>query len=147
MESLYWLIAMILLGILEAVTVSLVSLWFAGGALAAMVASLLGAPIWLQVAVFLVVSGILLACLRPLAKRSVGEKTKTNVDSLMGQQALVTEDIDNLTAQGAIRVNGNTWTARSTNGKPIPAETRVVIDRVEGVKLYVTPVKVPTTKA
>ena len=147
MESLYWLIAMILLGILEAVTVSLVSLWFAGGALAAMVASLLGAPLWLQVAVFLVASGILLACLRPLAKRSAGARTKTNVDSLMGQQALVTEDIDNLTAQGAIRVNGNTWTARSTNGKPIPADTRVVIDRVEGVKLYVTPVKVPVTKA
>ncbi len=147
MEPLYWLIAMILLGVLEAVTISLVSLWFAGGALAAMVASLLGAPLWLQVAVFLVVSGILLACLRPLAKRSTGAKTKTNVDSLMGQQALVTEQIDNLTAQGAIRVNGNTWTARSTNGKPIPADTRVVIDRVEGVKLYVTPVKVPATKA
>ena len=147
MEPLYWLIAMILLGILEAVTVSLVSLWFAGGALAALVASLLGAPVWLQVAVFLVASGILLACLRPLAKRSVGAKTKTNVDSLMGQQALVTEDIDNLTAQGAIRVNGNTWSARSTNGNPIPANTRVVIDRVEGVKLFVTPVKVPATKA
>lgn len=147
MEPLYWLIAMILLGILEAVTVSLVSLWFAGGALAALLASLLGAPIWLQVTVFLVVSGILLACLRPLAKRSVSAKSKTNVDSLMGQQALVAEEIDNLTAQGAIRVNGVTWSARSTNGKPIPADTRVVIDRVEGVKLYVTPVKVPAAKA
>lgn len=133
-----WLGVMILFGIVEAATVTLVSLWFVGGALAAFVAALLGAPIWLQATVFVVVSAALLACLRPFVKKFVQPNTeRTNLDRIVGQTAPVTEAIDNLSATGAVKVDGKEWSARSEDGDPIEAGAVVTIVKIEGVKVIV----------
>ena len=127
--------------VLEGCTVAMVSLWFAIGAAAALVLSLLGAALWLQLVVFLAVSGVLLALLRPMMRKYV-KITRTNVDSVLGTQGLVTEDIDNVAYQGQVKLGAMTWTARSTSGAPISAGTKVVVDRVEGVKVFVSPTQV-----
>ena len=129
--------------VLEGCTVAMVSLWFAIGAAAALVLSLLGAALWLQLLAFLAVSGVLLALLRPMMRKYV-KSTKTNVDSVPGTEGLVTEDIDNVAYQGQVKLGAMTWTARSTSGASIRAGTRVRVDRVEGVKVFVSPVKVPS---
>lgn len=139
-----WLGLVILFLIAEGATVSLVSLWFAAGAVVAMFAALLGAGAWLQTGLFLVVSGALLLMLRPIARRYLVPKiTPTNVDSLVGSTGLVTEAIDNVTASGQVKLGAMEWTARSTTGENIPQGTLIRVDRIEGVKVYVTPVNVP----
>lgn len=139
-----WLGLMILFLIAEGATVSLVSLWFAAGAVVAMFAALLGAGVWLQTGLFLVVSGILLLMLRPIVRRYLVPKiTATNVDSLVGATGLVTVAIDNVTASGQVKLGAMEWTARSTTGENIPQGTLIRVDRIEGVKVYVTPVNVP----
>ncbi len=136
--SCIWLGCMILFGIVEAATVSLVSLWFVGGALGAFLASLLGAPMWLQVTVFVVVSAVLLACLRPFVKKVVQPKKEpTNFDRILGQTAPVTEKIDNIRGTGAVKVDGKEWSARSADGQPIEQDALVTIEKVEGVKVIV----------
>ena len=144
MEIAIWLGLLVLFGILEAATVALVSLWFMAGSLAALIAALFGAGLPVQVGVFLVVSALLLACLRPLVRRYVTPRiTATNADSVIGKVAVVTEAVDNIAAQGAVKVGGVVWTARSSTERPIPAGTQVRVDRIEGVKLFVTPAEVP----
>ena len=139
-----WLGLVILFLIAEGATVSLVSLWFAAGAVVAMFAALLGAGAWLQTGLFLVVSGALLLMLRPIVRRYLVPKiTATNVDSLVGSTGLVTEAIDNVTASGQVKLGAMEWTARSTTGENIPHGTLIRVDRIEGVKVYVTPVNVP----
>lgn len=139
-----WLGLVILFLIAEGATVSLVSLWFAAGAVVAMFAALLGAGIWLQTGLFLVVSGALLLMLRPIVRRYLVPKiTPTNVDSLVGATGLVTEAIDNVTASGQVKLGAMEWTARSTTGENIPQGALIRVDRIEGVKVYVTPVNVP----
>lgn len=142
MESYIWLALMVVFLVAEAATVVTVSLWFAAGALAALAASLLGAPIWLQVAVFLVVSAMLLACLRPVvSKHFTPRLTKTNIDSVIGSRGYVTADIDNISAVGTVKLGAMEWTARSASGEHIPAGTLVEVERIEGVKAFVKPVK------
>lgn len=139
-----WLGLVILFLIAEGATVSLVSLWFATGAVVAMFAALLGAGAWLQTGLFLVVSGALLLMLRPIVRRYLVPKiTPTNVDSLVGATGLVTESIDNVTASGQVKLGAMEWTARSTTGENIPQGALIRVDRIEGVKVYVTPVNVP----
>lgn len=139
-----WLGLVILFLIAEGATVSLVSLWFAAGAVVAMFAALLGAGAWLQTGLFLVVSGALLLMLRPIVRRYLVPKiTATNVDSLVGSTGLVTESIDNVTASGQVKLGAMEWTARSTTGEDIPQGALIRVDRIEGVKVYVTPVNVP----
>lgn len=139
-----WLGLVILFLIAEGATVSLVSLWFAAGAVVAMFAALLGAGAWLQTGLFLVVSGALLLMLRPIVRRYLVPKiTATNVDSLVGATGLVTEAIDNVTASGQVKLGAMEWTARSTTGENIPQGTLIRVDRIEGVKVYVTLVNVP----
>ena len=139
-----WLGLVILFLIAEGATVSLVSLWFAAGAVVAMFAALLGAGAWLQTGLFLVVSGALLLMLRPIVRRYLVPKiTPTNVDSLVGSTGLVTESIDNVTASGQVKLGAMEWTARSTTGENIPQGALIRVDRIEGVKVYVTPVNVP----
>lgn len=141
--AIIWLVLMVVFLILEASTVTMVSLWFAAGSLAALLVSLLWAPVWLQVLLFLAVSGALLALLRPLVRKHFTPKlTKTNVDAVVGSTGLVTVAIDNLEAQGWVKLGAMEWTARSTSGDPIPAGTQVRVDRIEGVKAFVTPVEV-----
>lgn len=139
-----WLGLMILFLIAEGATVSLVSLWFAAGAVVAMFAALLGAGVWLQTGLFLAVSGALLLMLRPIVRRYLVPKiTATNVDSLVGATGLVTVAIDNVTASGQVKLGAMEWTARSTTGENIPQGTLIRVDRIEGVKVYVTPANVP----
>lgn len=134
-----WLILLILFVLAEASTVAVVSLWFAAGALTAMVASLLGAQVWLQVVLFLAVSGMLLCALRPVVRKLFTPKlTRTNVDSVIGTKGLVIGDIDNTVSQGRVKLGAMEWSARSSSGEPIKAGTQVTVDRVEGVKLFVT---------
>lgn len=142
--AIVWLILLVVFLLAEAATVSMVSLWFAVSALAALLVALLGGPGWLQGTLFLVISAALLALLRPLAKRYISPKvTATNVDSVIGSTGLVTAAIDNVTAAGQVKLGAMEWTARSTSGTPIEAGTLVKVDRIEGVKVFVTPVEVP----
>lgn len=144
--AIVWLVLLILFVFVEAGTVTLVSTWFAAGALAAVIASLLGAPIWLQVTLFFVVSVLLLLALRPLLKKHLTPKiAKTNVDSVIGSAGVVTADIDNVASSGQVKLGAMEWTARSTSGEVIHAGTIVTVDKIEGVKVFVTPAEVKET--
>ena len=142
--TIWWLAALVIFAVAEAVTVNLISIWFAGGALAALIAAGLSAPLWLQIVLFLVVSGVLLALVAPWARKaSRVNSVATNADRHIGRQALVTEEINNLQESGAIRLDGVIWTARSESGEVIPAGTTITVKRIAGVKAYVDPAKVP----
>ncbi len=145
--SILWLILLVAFLVVEAACpIHLVSLWFAAGALAAALAGMLGAQLWLQVTLFLVVSLALLAALWPFTKKFLKPKiSPTNVDAAIGAQCYVTAAVDNLNAQGQIKLNGMEWTARSTTGENIPQGTLVKVDRIEGVKAFVTPVREEVT--
>ena len=137
--SFVWFGLVCLFLFMEANTVALVSAWFACGALAAMFVSLFGGWIWLQVLVFLAVSALMLACLRPFMKKHVSPKLeKTNIDAVLGATGRVITAVDNINATGQVKIGGMEWTARSTTGEPIPEGTVVQVDRIEGVKVYVT---------
>ena len=141
-----WLALLVVFLAAEAATVSLVSLWFAAGALAALLAAVAGASTAVQTVIFLAVSCVLLAALRPMVKKYIRPKiTKTNVDALVGAEGIVTEAIDNLTAQGQVKLNGVSWTARSSSGQSIAVGATIRVDRIEGVKAYVTAVQIPTS--
>ena len=136
-----WLVAMIVLLVVEGVVPGLISIWFALGALAALVSALLHAPLWLQIVWFLVVSIAALALTRPLAKKYINAKTQpTNADMLIGKECVVRESIDNVLGAGAVSVDGKVWTARTENDDiKVPEGSRAVVVRIEGVKLIVKP--------
>lgn len=137
--ALFWVGLMVFFVIAETNTVALVSLWFALGALAATIAAMFSAPLWLQIALFFGVAAVTLACLRPFLKKYIRPKiVPTNVDAVIGTTGYVTGDIDNLSAQGQVKLGGMEWSARSSNGTPIPTGTLVRVDRIEGVKVFVT---------
>ena len=143
----FWLVLLVVFLIAEAACpIHLVSIWFALGALTALLCAALGAPVWLQITLFVAVSGILLALLWPLAKKFLNPQvTATNVDSVIGSVGLVITAIDNVEAQGQVKLGGMEWTARSTSGDPIGVGTEVRVDKVEGVKVFVTPVEATVT--
>lgn len=142
MEAWIWLGLMVVFIFVEAATVATVSMWFAGGALVSMVAALLHVSVPVQVVLFFVVSGILLASLRPVLQRYfVPKLKKTNIDAVIGASGLVTEDIDNIQGKGKVKVGAMDWTARSTDDSMISAGTQIRVDRIEGVKVFVSPVK------
>ncbi len=135
----FWIIAMVVFLVIEAVTVGIVSVWFAIGALFAMVTAMLGADLWVQITVFLVVSAIALYFTRPLVKKFVNNKVEpTNADMLIGKECRVVETIDNLSGTGAVYVDGKTWTARTVDEEIIPEGQLVKAERIEGVKLIVS---------
>ena len=140
-EAIFWIAALILFVIVEAVTVGLASIWFAIGAVAALICALLRGPIWLQVVWFLAVSVATLILTRPLVKKYVnGRAVPTNADRNIGRTATVTERIDNLAGTGAVKVDALTWTARSVSDEQtIEAGTLVTIREIRGVKLLVEP--------
>ena len=142
-----WLAIMVVLLIVEAACpFHLVSIWFAAGALVAMIISMLGGELWLQIIAFCIVSGALLAGLWPFIRKFLNPHlTKTNVDSVIGTEGIVTADIDNLNAVGQVKLGGMEWTARSTSGANIPTGTRIRVDRIEGVKAFVSPAEVTET--
>lgn len=141
--TIVWLVLMVVFLLAETATVTMVSLWFAAGSLVALVATLLHAQLWLQVTLFLAVSALLLAALRPIARKHFTPRlTRTNVDAVVGSRGYVTADIDNISATGTVKLGAMEWTARSTSGSIIPKGTLVQVDKIEGVKAFVTPVKV-----
>ena len=143
--AIIWLILMIVFILMETTTVMLVSVWFAAGALVALILSLFSLPLPVQVIAFAVVSCGLLALLRPMVQKFLKPKiVKTNVDSVIGSTGPVTVAIENNTAVGQVKLGAMYWTARSTTGNPIPEGTLVRVDRVEGVKVYVSTVEVST---
>lgn len=146
MGKLIWLVLMVLFLIAEAATVTMISLWFAAGSLAALIVALLGGGWGLQIAAALIVSMALLACLRPMVRKHFTPKlTRTNVDAIVGSQGYVTADIDNISATGTVKLGAMEWTARSANGDPIPKGTLVKVEKIEGVKAFVTAVEVEAT--
>lgn len=138
--AIVWFVLTVVFIFIEASTIAVVSSWFAVGSLTAMIVSLLGGPLWLQAVVFLVVSAGLLLLLRPIVKKHFTPKlTKTNVDSVIGSTGLVTVEIQNTQAVGQVKLGAMEWTARSTSGDVVPVGTLVKVDRVEGVKVFVSP--------
>lgn len=144
MQKVVWLVLLLLFAVGEAVSVGLTSIWFAAGALAALVAALLGWALWIQIALFLVVSLLCLLAVRPLARRHLNDKIEpTNADRVIGAEAQVTQDIDNIHGKGAVIIRGMTWSARSQDDSPILTGTLVRVLRIEGVKVFVEPIAAP----
>ena len=144
--ALIWLGLTVAFLVAEAATVTVVALWFAAGALAAMAAALLGGGIFLQTGVFLAVSAVALTALRPLVRKYLTPKlTATNIDSVIGSVGIVTGTIDNLTATGQVKLNGMEWSARSSSGQTLEVGTKVRVDKIEGVKVFVSPAEVSAT--
>lgn len=138
-----WLALLVVFILIEVGTVSMVSAWFAAGALAALIAGLCGAELWLQIVLFAVISTALLLALRPLAKKYFTPRlTKTNVDAVVGSEGLVIERIDNVTSSGRVKLAHMEWSARSTSGDVLEPGTRIRVDKIEGVKVFVTPLEV-----
>ncbi|MBQ8822938.1 MAG: NfeD family protein [Lachnospiraceae bacterium] len=139
-----WLILLVVFLVVEASTMGLTTIWFAGGALVAFLAAIIHAPIWLQVVLFLAVSLLLLFYTRPIAKKYFNQKiTKTNVDTVIGQNAIVIEEIDNLQGKGRVILSGQEWSARSVEENGVIAEGAVVeVEAVSGVKLMVREEKI-----
>lgn len=136
--SIMWLVILVVCLVVEVCTLGLASIWFAGGALLALIISLIGGPWWLQLLLFLMVSIVLLVFTRPIATKYFNKnRTKTNVESVVGKQAIVTLKIDNLMGQGQIVTDGMEWTARSLDSTVIEEGTVVVIEKIEGVKAIV----------
>ena len=138
-EALFWLGLVIVLLLIEALTMGLTTIWFAGGALLSFIVALVGGPIPLQVGAFIIVSMILLIFTRPAAAKFMNRRIeKTNVDSMIGRNAVVTERVDNLQGTGRVQVSGADWTARSSRESLIlEKDTVVKILKVDGVKLIV----------
>ena len=136
-----WLVLLILFIVAELATMGLTTIWFAGGALIAAIAAAMHAPLVLQVALFLVVSIVLLFFTRPIAVKYFNkDRVRTNVESMIGRQAIVTSEINNLEGVGQVTVSGQEWSARSRNeAQKIPVGTVVVVCAVSGVKLIVEP--------
>lgn len=125
--------------VIELITVGMVSIWFFAGAAASLIAAALGAPIWLQTALFLLVSGVCLAILYPRLKHLVGRNRQpTNADMVLGKTCVVTRRIDNLAGTGAVSVDGKTWTARTAKGETVEEGALVRAEQIQGVKLIVT---------
>lgn len=138
MDGIVWLLLLIVLLIIEIITLGLTTIWFAGGALVAFVASLLGAGQFVQIILFLVVSLVMLAGTRPFAVKYINkDRTKTNAESLVGSIGIVTEDIDNVKAIGTVMLQGQEWTARANDNTTISRDKIVVVKEIQGVKLMV----------
>ena len=136
---LVWVILLVVFVVVEVLTMGLTTIWFAGGALAAAATAALHLPSYVQIATFIVVSGLLIFFTRPIAVRYFNkDRIKTNAESIVGKKAIVTATIDNLKAVGQVTVNGMEWSARSTADTVVIPEGAVVyIVAINGVKLIV----------
>ena len=140
MTVIFWAVATVAFIILELATVGLASIWFALGALCALIAALLGAPVWLQVVWFVIVSVATLLLTRPLAKKYINSRaTATNADRVIGHKAVVKERIDELAGTGAVLADGKMWSARMLDGGSAEIGDIVVVREIQGVKLIVEP--------
>lgn len=138
-----WIALMVVFIVLEAATVQLVSIWFALGALGALIANLCGAGTGWQITVFFAVSIVCLMITKPIVKKISSKNIQpTNADRCIGQTAVVIEEIDNIAGKGQVNVKGAVWTARSSDGRIVPKGEQVKILSIEGVKLIVEPAAV-----
>ena len=137
--TVFWLVVLVVLVIIELLTMGLTTVWFAGGAFIATIASLFQAPLALQVILFLLVSALLLFFTRPLAVKYFNkDRVRTNAESLVGRQAIVISEIDNLQGIGQVNVGGMEWSARTrTDGVKLPVGTVATVLAINGVKLVV----------
>ena len=134
----FWIVLLVVLIAVEAVTAQLVTIWFAAGAAAALIAERCGLEQWLQWIIFIAVSVIALIATRPLVKKATKSTIEpTNADRCIGQTAVVTEDISNIDGKGQVQVGGTVWTARSSDGSVFRKDEKVTVERIEGVKLIV----------
>ena len=140
-EMIYtWAALIVVFLIVEGLTAGLASIWFALGSVAALVSAFLGAPVWLQITLFVIVSALTLIFTRPLARKYVNKRIEpTNADRLIGASATVTERIDNIAAKGYVTAGGRLWPARSKSGEPLEPGTVAVVRAIEGIKLIVEP--------
>ena len=145
--TILWVVLMVAFLVVEAACpIHLVSIWFAAGSLVAAVTAALGGQLWLQILLFLLISCGLLAALWPFVKKVLNpRRTATNIDAMIGTEGYVTAAVDNLNAEGKVKLGGMEWTARSTDGKKIPVGTLVKVDRIEGVKAIVSVVHTEAT--
>ncbi len=136
-----WAVAIVLFAVFEAVTTQLVSIWFLLGAIAALIAALFHLDFWIQILIFISVTAVALIGTRPLVKKKLNTKIeKTNADRCIGQDAVVIEEINNIATTGQVKADGKVWTARCVNSNCIIPEGSVVkIEKIEGVKLIVSP--------
>lgn len=143
-----WLVLAVVFAVVEAVTMGLTAIWFSAGALASMVAAMIKLSVPVQIAVFIVVSGIVLYFSRGLAQKYVNNKhVRTNADRVVGMEGVVIEAIDNQVAKGQIRVAGQVWTARGTDESSIDEGEKVLITAIEGVKAMVVRKEADAAKA
>ena len=138
MLTIFWLILVAVMLVIEIFTMGLTTIWFSLGAVAAAIAAGLGAPLWVQLLLFTVVSVVIMILVRPFALKVMDRnRTKTNIDEVIGKQAEVIEPIDNQKEQGKVRFRGVEWMARSVDGSTVAAGDVVTVEEVSGVKLLV----------
>jgi membrane protein implicated in regulation of membrane protease activity len=119
-------------------TAQLVSIWFVFGSITGLIAAICGAPIILQVIIFVLVTIITLIATRPIVKKKLNTKVQpTNADRCIGQDGVVIEEINNLAPSGQVKADGKIWTARSFDQSVIPNGTVVTVEKIDGVKLIV----------
>lgn len=134
----FWIVALIAFVVIEALTAQLLTIWFAVGSVAALIAEMLGAEVWLQWTVFVAVSAVVLISTRPFVKKLTKQKSQpTNADRCIGEIAVVTEKIDNIAGKGAVKVNGIEWSARTKSGETVESGNTVKVIKIDGVKLIV----------
>ncbi len=140
--ALTWLILMILFIMVEALTVGLLSIWFAVGSLVAMITALLFWPLWAQILTFAVVSIVVLIIAKRFFQKNLNQNfEKTNADRIIGATARTIVAIDNVSSVGQVEVLGQTWSARAADGAPVPVGSLVRITGIEGVKVIVETIK------
>lgn len=133
-----WIAVLVAAVVIEALTADFVAIWFFPAALVSLVLAFFPVPFIVQVLVFLLIGGALVAATRPLCRRLMkGKKEKTNAEALVGKTCLVTEEINNITEQGEVKVGGLCWSARAADGRVISVGTEVTIVEISGVKLIV----------
>ena len=136
-EMIAWVVVLVVAVVVEIISLGLSSIWFAGGALVALIIAALGGPIWLQVLLFLIVSFLLLIFTRPIAVKYFNkDRVRTNAESIVGKQGIVVSELNNLRGLGQVSVNGQEWSARSADDDQVIYEGSVVeIVAISGVKL------------
>ncbi len=137
MQSAIWLIVAVVLAVIEASTAQLVCIWFALGAICAMITAMITENMLVQVMVFIFSTALFLALTRKFVKRLTDVKaSKTNADSLIGKEFIVIEEVDNNKETGTLKASGTVWSVRNTEEGVIPSGTKVIIEKIEGVKLF-----------
>lgn len=134
-----WAAAIVIFAVFEGITAQLVSIWFVIGAIASLIATMLKAPLAVQITVFITFTILALVITRPLVRKYIHpKKERTNADRVLDQTGVVIEEIDNIKATGQVRVDGKIWSARSYDGSIIPIDRQITIKEISGVKLIVT---------